>query len=152
MDTTVCMRSNASIPCGFRNVSDLLTPDWNISMRRNDGNIVINEFTVTHINDDNDDDNANGLDYIFDTVLGDNISPDSRLVVGPVDMADDQSSYQCIFVVPGSSTFRSNTGTLTVIGEYVIVITWARVLCLICMPKARELRAYISGKARVPML
>ena len=36
--------------------------------------------------------------------------------------------------------------------RYVIVVTWTRVLCLICMPKARGLRAYISGKARVPML
>ena len=40
---------------------------------------------------------------------------------------------------------------------YVIVVTWARVLCLIYMPQARGpqargLRAYISGKARVPML
>ena len=40
---------------------------------------------------------------------------------------------------------------------YLIVVTWARVICLICMPKARGsqargLRAYISGKSRVPML
>ena len=40
---------------------------------------------------------------------------------------------------------------------HVIVVTWARVICLICMPKARGpqargLRAYISGKSRVPML
>ena len=33
--------------------------------------------------------------------------------------------------------------------KYVIVITWARVLCLICMPEAQQLRAYISGKVRV---
>ena len=42
-------------------------------------------------------------------------------------------------------------------GWLVIVVTWARLLCLICMPKAqgpqaRGLMAYISGKARVPML
>ena len=40
---------------------------------------------------------------------------------------------------------------------HLIVVTWARVVCLICMPKARGpqargLRAYISGKSRVPML
>ena len=39
----------------------------------------------------------------------------------------------------------------------LIVVTWARGICLICMPKARGpqargLRAYISGKSRVPML
>ena len=32
------------------------------------------------------------------------------------------------------------------------IITWARVLCLIYMPKARGLRVYVSGKAQVPML
>ena len=35
---------------------------------------------------------------------------------------------------------------------YVIVVTWARRICLICMPEARGLRAYISGKSRVHML
>ena len=40
---------------------------------------------------------------------------------------------------------------------HLIVVTWARVVCLIRMPKARGpqaqgLRAYISGKSRVPML
>ena len=40
---------------------------------------------------------------------------------------------------------------------YVIVVTWAREICLICMPEARGpqargLRAYISGKSREHML
>ena len=35
---------------------------------------------------------------------------------------------------------------------YVIVVTWAQGICLICMPKARGLRAYISGKSREHML
>ena len=39
---------------------------------------------------------------------------------------------------------------------YVIVIPWARVVCLIYTPEARGpqaqgLRVYISGKSRVPM-
>ena len=39
----------------------------------------------------------------------------------------------------------------------VIVVTWARGICLICMPEARGpmalgLQAYISGKSRAPML
>ena len=50
----------------------------------------------------------------------------------------------------------SNVGII-VGGIHVIVVTWARGICLICMPKARgpqarELRAYILGKSRVPML
>ena len=35
---------------------------------------------------------------------------------------------------------------------YVIVVTWAQVICLMHMPKARRLRAYILDKAQVPML
>jgi len=37
---------------------------------------------------------------------------------------------------------------------FFIVVTWARVICLICMPKgaALGLWAYISGKLWVPML
>ena len=40
---------------------------------------------------------------------------------------------------------------------YVIVVTRAQGICLICMleargPQARGLRAYISGKSRVPIL
>ena len=115
MDTTVCIGSNATMPCGFSNVSDLLIPTWNINMRSNDGSIISNEFSVNEINTDDDD----GLEYMFDTVLGDNMSPDSRLVVGPVDEADNQSSYQCIFIVPGSGTIKSSTGTLTVAGECI---------------------------------
>ena len=40
---------------------------------------------------------------------------------------------------------------------YLIVVTWTRVVCLICTPdargpQARGQRVYISGKPRVPML
>ena len=41
--------------------------------------------------------------------------------------------------------------------KHVIVVTWARGICLICMPSALGpaaigLQAYISGNSRVPML
>ena len=126
VDTTVCMGSNANMPCGFSNVSDLLIPIWNITMRSNDGSIISNEFSVNAINTDDDD----GLEYFADTVLGDNMSPDSRLVVGPVDEADNQSSYQCIFVVAGYGTFKSSTGTLIAIGECMYIENVHK--CLIC--------------------
>ena len=40
---------------------------------------------------------------------------------------------------------------------YFIVVTWARVVCLICLPKAqgpqaRGLKVDISGRSQVPML
>ena len=46
-----------------------------------------------------------------------------------------------------SAMIFKNTYTI-----HVIVVTQAQVLCLICIPEARGLRAYISGKARVPVL
>ena len=35
---------------------------------------------------------------------------------------------------------------------YLIVIPWARVVCLIYTPEARGLRVYISGEPRVHMV
>ena len=40
----------------------------------------------------------------------------------------------------------------TYTGVQYIVVTWARVVCLIYTPEIRGLRVYISGKPRVPML
>ena len=47
--------------------------------------------------------------------------------------------------------------TLAVLMKYLVVIPWARVVCLIYTPKARGpqargLRVYISGKPRVHMV
>ena len=67
------------------------------------------------INNDND-----GLEWVADTTSGVNMSPNSRLLVGPVDETYNQSSYQCIFAV-GINTIESSVGTLTVTGEYIIV-------------------------------
>ena len=35
---------------------------------------------------------------------------------------------------------------------YIIVVKWALVICLIGIPKAIGLKAYISGKSQVPMV
>ena len=48
----------------------------------------------------------------------------------------------------------THTNICLSVSVYVIVVTWALVICLICMPKtqgpqARGLRAYISGKVCV---
>ena len=114
LDTTVCMGNSATMYCAFSNVSDQFTPTWNITMRSNDGSIISSIHRVADINDDPDD----GLEYIPDTVWGDNMSPDSRLVVGPVDEAYNQSSYQCVFEIAGSAVW-SSIGTLTVAGMFV---------------------------------
>ena len=68
--------------------------------------------TVDIANDDSD-----GLQYIPDLSSGMNTSPNSRLLVGPVDETDNQSSYQCIFNI-ALTEFESSVGTLTVTGTY----------------------------------
>ena len=46
------------------------------------------------------------------------MSPNSRLLVGPVNETYNQSSYQCIFTV-GITNIESSVGTLTVAGMYM---------------------------------
>ena len=113
MDTTACIGSIAIIPCGFDNVSNLFNPDWRIIKRSDDGS-VISELDVRDINNDDND----GLQYITDLSSGMNTSPNSRLLVGPVDETDNQSSYQCIFNI-GDDVFESSIGTLIVTGMCV---------------------------------
>ena len=112
MDTTACIGSIAIISCGFDNVSNLFVPDWRIIKRSDDGS-VISDMTLSSAVINNDD--SDGLQYIPDLSSGMNTSPNSRLLVGPVDETDDQSSYQCIFSI-GLDEFESSIGTLTVTG------------------------------------
>ena len=115
MDTTTCIGSIAIISCGFDNVSNLFVPDWRIIKRSDDGSVISD---MTHRTADINNDDSDRLQYITDLSSGMNISPNSRLLVGPVDEKDNQSSYQCIFNI-GFDVFESSIGTLTVTGTYV---------------------------------
>ena len=116
MDTTVCTGSIVNIPCGFVNLSNVIVPNWRIIRRSNNGSVIINvTISGTDINNNVND----GLEYIPDTTSGPLMSPNSRLVVGPVDETDNQSSYQCNFALAGGNV-ESNVGTLTVTGEYIM--------------------------------
>ena len=119
MDTTVCNGSIVSILCGFVNDSRNFVPNWRIIRRSSDGS-VISDMTISGsdiINNVND-----GLEWIPDTTSGPLMSPNSRLVVGPVDESDNQSSYQCIFAVV-AGIVESSVGTLTVTGTYININT-----------------------------
>jgi len=50
------------------------------------------------------------------------------------------------------SLIAMNSQSLVNCLSYFKVVTWTKVICLICLPKARGLRVYISGKSRVPTL
>ena len=112
MDTTVCNGGIGIMSCGFVNESTSFAPNWRIIRRSDDGSVISNIIVSASdiISNTND-----GLEYIFDTTSGVNMSPNSRLLVDPVDESYNQSSYQCIFQVL-SGTIESSVGTLTVAG------------------------------------
>ena len=116
MDTTVCTGSVTNISCGFINGDpNIAVPDWGIIRRSDDGSVISN-MTVNGldiIRNTND-----SLEWVADTTSGVNMSPNSRLVVGPVDETYNQSSYQCIFTTINGAV-ESSIGTLTVAGTYV---------------------------------
>ena len=108
------------MPCGFVNESINILPNWNI-ITRNDTGSVISSMTISssQINMDNNNGNSDGLVYEPDVTSGPNNAPNSRLLVGPVDETHNQSSYQCIFDLAIGDDDISNTGTITVAGEYI---------------------------------
>ena len=114
MDTIVRNGSIANISCGFEGVDPNFAPSWRIIRRSDDGRVISNMIisAVDIITDENDD-----LEWVNDTASGANMSPNSRLLVGPVDETYNQSSYQCIFAF-GSNVVESSIGTLMVAGEY----------------------------------
>ena len=116
MDTTVCTGSVANMSCGFINGDpNIAVPDWEIVRRSDDGSVISNMsvdgFDIIR-------NTIDGLEWVPDLTSGVNMSPNSRLVVGPVDETYNQSSYQCIFTTL-SGAVESSTGTLTVAGTYV---------------------------------
>ena len=59
----------------------------------------------------------NGLQWVPDLTSGDNNATNSKLLVGPVNMTHNQSSYQCIFHRGQGGSFKSSVGTITVVGK-----------------------------------
>ena len=129
MDTTVCTGSVANISCGFINGDpNIVVPEWGIVRRSDDGSVISN-MTVNGldiIRNTND-----GLEWVADLTSGDDMSPNSRLLVGPVDETYNQSSYQCFFTVI-SGAVESSIGTLTVTGMYVYTYVSMKI-CVFCM-------------------
>ena len=113
MNTTVCTGSIASMSCGFVNESVNFVPNWRIVRRSDNGSVISNMIVSSN---DIVNNNIDGLEWVTDTTSGDDMSPNSRLLVGPVNETYNQSSYQCIFTV-GGNTIESSVGTLTVTGE-----------------------------------
>ena len=111
-DTTVCAYQYAKIPCGFTGADpNLVVPNWTIIKRDRNGTVVSNySVNGTEINRFND-----GLKWKPNLANPNN----SVLRVGPVDGTDNQSSYQCSFVLSNDTTY-SNVAMLTVLSEFSV--------------------------------
>ena len=88
-------------------------PKWLIVFRNDNGSIVSND-TISGL------DIIHGLikslQWVPDLTSGDNNATNSKLLVDPVNMTHNQSSYQCSFATVGGSVI-SSVGTITVIGK-----------------------------------
>ena len=113
-DTTMCMHAIGECDCGFSGASPATTlSSWRIILKNDDGSVVSN---VTHNGLDIVQGDNNGLQWLPDVTSGDNNSPNSKLLVGPLNNTHNQSSYQCTFTIL-SGPIISSVGTMTVVGK-----------------------------------
>ena len=117
-DTTVCMNARPKFDCGFSGASPLsVVPNWRVILRSADSSIISNntfnglEIAFRHIR---------GLEWLPDLTSGYNNAPNSKLLVGPVNMTHNQSSYQCIITTVTSGSIISSLGTMTVMGKTIM--------------------------------
>ena len=104
-DTTVCMNAMVECDCGFTGINpDFVVPSWRIVFRRDDVGVISND-TINGVDISNG--LINGLQWLPDITSGDNNAPNSKLLVGPVNITHNQSSYQCIFVRGRQSDLRN---------------------------------------------
>ena len=114
-DTTVCMNDMAECYCGFTGIDpNFVVPNWRIIFRSDNGSIVSND---TIAGSDISNERINGLQWVPDLTSGDNNATNSKLLVGPVNMTHNQSSYQCIFRGNENAHIISSVGTITVVGK-----------------------------------
>ena len=124
-DTTVCMNAMAKIYCGFTGISpDFVVPSWRIVFRSDDGSILSND-TINGLDITNR--LTNGLQWLPDLTSGNNNGTNSKLLVGPVNITHNQSSYQCIFIRGQSDLILSSVGIMIVVGKPTIYIGTAKI-------------------------
>ena len=117
-DTTVCINTIAECYCGFTGASpNAALPDWRIILRSDNGSIVSNDIIngLDIING-----SINDLQWVPDLTSGNFNATNSKLLVGPVNMTHNQSSYQCIFNIVslnGLKSLISSVGIITVVGK-----------------------------------
>ena len=117
-DTTVCMNVMAECYCGFIGSSPIFTiPNWRIIFRSDNGSITSID---TVDGDDISKGLINGLQWVPDLTSGDNNATNSKLLIGPVNITHNQSSYQCNFPIGQGGSVISSVGTITVVGKTAV--------------------------------
>jgi len=119
-DTTVCMGAMAPCNCGFNGTDPFsVFPNWRIVFRSDNSSIITNntiigyQISLGHIN---------GLQWFPDLTSGVNNAPNSKLLVGPVNITHNQSSYQCSIHIHGKNPITSSIGIMTVVGKIIIIV------------------------------
>ena len=115
------MNTIAECDCGFTGADPYFAiPNWRIVLRSDDGSIINNN---TIDGDDIVNRLINGLQWVPDLTSGDNNAPNSKLLVGPVNMTHNQSSYQCTFNAVNDNSVISSVGIMTVVGKITSYIS-----------------------------
>jgi len=115
----VCDGGYTRISCGFINNHFHVTPTWKIIKRSSTGSIInIMKIIPPYVD--------GGIRMVWK--YDDNNTENSRLLVGPVDMTYNQSSFQCI--IQTYPALYSTFGTLTVAGEILYVCMYISI-CLL---------------------
>ena len=122
-DAIVCINAIAECHCGFTGANPVFAvPNWRIAFRNDNGSII----SIDTIDGrDIINRSIHGLQWVPDLTSGDNNATNSKLLVGPVNMTHNQSSYQCIFTIVSSNVLKSvmsSVGTMTVVGKQPIYI------------------------------
>ena len=120
----MCINTIAECYCGFTGSNaNIAFPDWRIIYRSDDGSIISND---TVDGSDIFSRLINGLQWVPDLASGDNNATNNKLLVGPVNMTHNQSSYQCIFTfasLNGLTSVVSNVGTMIIVGKTTNIST-----------------------------
>ena len=108
------MNAMGEINCGFHGADpDTVVPDWRIIKRSHNGSIVSN---VSLSGQDIIQNTFSDLNWVPDL----NSGKDSKLIIGPINTSDNQSSYQCSIMTELGTTVTSNVGTITVVGKEIL--------------------------------
>ena len=104
----VCINDKADINCGFQGANPTdVEVIWYIARQNSHVMTVPANDILTP---------TNGLQWVLDVSSGNDRSPHSKLIVGPVGEEHHLSTYQCSIGLPGEPKINSTIETLIIVG------------------------------------